>query len=157
MFGSNIKIKNKVQQNLEKTLRKVRRKPWKHWWNYGIGFWMGEKLFYNFSRFKSCLSYLKIYSIKWLILIFQLKIFSIEKISCVIKFFKPVLWFFLNWRIFCNVKFFYTFSTPGIFFSNCKNFPQQYFVVVAKKPPMCQIMRFSLYCINGVTEGRHTD
>ncbi len=24
-----------------------------------------------------------------------------------------------------------------------------------KKPPMCQIMRFSLYCLNGSIEGRH--
>ncbi len=29
--------------------------------------------------------------------------------------------------------------------------------VVTKKPPMCQIMRFSLYCINGVIEGRRID
>ncbi len=28
-------------------------------------------------------------------------------------------------------------------------------VIDAKKPPMCQIMRFSLYCINGAIEGRH--
>ncbi len=26
-----------------------------------------------------------------------------------------------------------------------------------KKPPMCQIIRFSLYCINGPIEGRHID
>ncbi len=26
--------------------------------------------------------------------------------------------------------------------------------VVTKKPPMCQIMRFSLYCVNGLIEGR---
>ncbi len=28
------------------------------------------------------------------------------------------------------------------------------FVVVTKKPPMCQIMRLSLYCMNGLIEGR---
>ncbi len=28
------------------------------------------------------------------------------------------------------------------------------FVVVAKKPPMCQSMRFSLYCMNRSIEGR---
>ncbi len=28
-------------------------------------------------------------------------------------------------------------------------------VVVTKKPPMCQIMRVSLYCINGSIEGKH--
>ncbi len=32
-----------------------------------------------------------------------------------------------------------------------------YIVVVTKKPPMCQIMYFSLYCMNGLIEGRHID
>ncbi len=32
-----------------------------------------------------------------------------------------------------------------------------YIVVVTKKPSMCQIMCFSLYCINGSIEGRRID
>ncbi len=30
-----------------------------------------------------------------------------------------------------------------------------YIVIVTKKSPMCQIMRFSFYCINGSIEGKH--
>ncbi len=30
-----------------------------------------------------------------------------------------------------------------------------YIVVITKKPPMCQIMRFSLNCINGSIKGKH--
>ncbi len=33
----------------------------------------------------------------------------------------------------------------------------QQFVVVTKKPPMCQIMHFSLYCMNGLIEERIID
>ncbi len=35
--------------------------------------------------------------------------------------------------------------------------PDLHIVVVTKKPPMCQIMSFSLYCINGAIEGRRID
>ncbi len=33
----------------------------------------------------------------------------------------------------------------------------RHIVFVTKKSPMCQIMSFSLYCINGTIEGRHID
>ncbi len=36
-----------------------------------------------------------------------------------------------------------------------KNDMYFHIVVVTKKPSMCQIMHFSLYCINGSIEGRH--
>ncbi len=36
-------------------------------------------------------------------------------------------------------------------------FFHQYIVVVTKKPPMCQIMCFPLYCLNRSIEGRHID
>ncbi len=32
---------------------------------------------------------------------------------------------------------------------------KEYNIGVTKKPPMCQIMRFSLYCINGSIQGEH--
>ncbi len=35
--------------------------------------------------------------------------------------------------------------------SDCRDL---HIVVVTKKPPMCQIMRLSLYCMNGSIEGR---
>ncbi len=37
----------------------------------------------------------------------------------------------------------------------CKLDGVQHIVVVTKKPPMCQIIRFSLNCINKLIEGKH--
>ncbi len=48
----------------------------------------------------------------------------------------------------------------GLFFSSHSVVSYDYIlhiIVVMKKTPMCQIMRFLLYCINGVIEGRHID
>ncbi len=36
-----------------------------------------------------------------------------------------------------------------------KNLFQHIVIVVTKKPPMCQIMRLSLYCMNGSIESRY--
>ncbi len=41
-----------------------------------------------------------------------------------------------------------------IFLDARSDFSDLYIVVVTKKPPMCQIMRFSLYCINELIEGK---
>ncbi len=37
------------------------------------------------------------------------------------------------------------------------SFEQKYVVIVMKKAPMCQIMRFSLYHMNRPIKGRHID
>ncbi len=48
----------------------------------------------------------------------------------------------------------YTLSYLTLHLTLCFTLPYL-IVVVTKKPPMCQIMHFPLYCLNGSIEGKH--